>query len=109
LEYIASTSEEKIILIIESFSENYLSILEGLKQVEAVILFTFLSYDTLLSRIYAHYQTEEELVDQINSICENLTKQMIVFSIYNQQNKEKRGLTHKSGSFLFFSTFQSSI
>jgi hypothetical protein len=106
LAYIKPIFEEKIILIIENFSDNLLSILEASKQIEAVILYTCLSYDILPSRITAHCTTDEQLVNQINSIRQQLNKQMIVFSIYNQQNKNKHNLTHESGSFLFFQLFK---
>jgi tetratricopeptide (TPR) repeat protein len=109
LAYIQSISEEKIILIIEYFSESLLSVLEAFKQVEAVILYTFLPSDKLPSRIIAHCTNEEQLVDELNSIRQELNKQMIVFSIYNQQNKEKHDLTHEAGSFLFFQLFKAAF
>jgi len=109
LAYIQSIFEEKILLIVEYLSDHFLSSLEALKQVEGIFLYASTSPDELPSRIKAFCSTEEQLIDEIKNILQQLHKQMVVFSIYNQNNKEKHDLTHEAGSFLFFQLFKAAF
>jgi hypothetical protein len=109
LAYIELIFDEKVLLIIEEVSDHLLGILETLKQVEAVFLYTSESPVELSSRVTVICPTEEKLLDEINYTLQQLNKQMVVFSIYNQKNKEKHDLTHEAGSFLFFQLFKAAF
>ncbi len=83
--------------------------MEVLKQVERVFIYTNVSFDKLPSCITALCPTKQELIDEIKFARQQSSKQMVVFSIYNQNNKEKHDLTHEAGSFLFFQLFKAAF
>jgi len=109
LAYIESISQEKVLIIVEYRSDHLLSILQGLKQVEGIFLYNSTSPIEFSSRVTAICSTEEQLINEINSTRQQLNKQIIVFSVYNQNNKEKHDLTHETGSFLFFQLFKAAF
>jgi hypothetical protein len=99
LAYIETIFGESVFLIVDYLSEHLLSILEVLKQVNRLFLYTTVSCVTVSSRITAICPTKQQLIDEIKSARQQLTKQMVVFSIYNQNNKEKHDLTQEAGAF----------
>ncbi len=109
MSYLDSISEEKVLIIVENLSDHLLNVLEALKQVEGIFLYNSTSSDEFSSRITAICSTEEQLINEINSIRQQLNKQMVVFSVYNQNNKEKYDITHEAGSFLFFQLFKAAF
>ncbi|UJR29262.1 hypothetical protein I4U23_010476 [Adineta vaga] len=107
--YVESIIEEKIVLILDYISDHLLAILESLKQVYAVFLYTSIAPVELPLQITNHCMTEGQLIDEINRVYHQLSKQMVIFSIYNQKNKEKADLTREAGSFLFFQLFKAAF
>ncbi len=96
-------------MIVDYLSDHLLTVIEAFKQVDAVFLYGSVSPDTLRSGITAFCSTEQELINEIEYTCQRLSQQMVVFSIYNQKNKEKRDLTREAGSFLFFQLFKAAF
>ncbi|CAF3876492.1 unnamed protein product [Adineta steineri] len=109
LTYIQSILEEKIIVIIDYLNDHLLTVLNELKQVDAIFLFTSTSPSELPSCITAFCSTDEELINEIDHTCQQINKHLAAFSIYNHKNKEKQDLTHEARSFLFFQLFKAAF
>ncbi|CAF1252644.1 unnamed protein product [Rotaria sp. Silwood1] len=109
LAYIESVVEEKILLIVDYLSDNLLNVIEALKQVDGLFLYTSVSPDKLPSCITAICSNEQQLFDEIKNIRQQISKQMTVFSIYNQTKTEKIDIHHEVGTFLFFEIFKTAL
>lgn len=107
--YIESIIEEKVLIIVDYVSDHLMSVLQALKQVEAIFLYTSESSVDLPSGVTAICRTEQELTNEIDYARGQLNKQIVIFSIYNQKHKEKYDLTHEAGSFLFFQLFKAAF
>jgi hypothetical protein len=96
-------------LIGDHLSDPRLAALETLKQINALFLYTSESPGELPSCVTAICPTEQQLIEEVKYAHDQLSKQMVIFSIYNHKNKEKRDLTHEAGSFLFFQLFKAAF
>ncbi|CAF2944479.1 unnamed protein product [Rotaria sp. Silwood2] len=106
LAYIESIFEEKVWLIVDYLSDHLLNILEALKQVDSLFLYTSETSKELSPRVTALCPTEQQLIDEIKHIRRQINNQMTAFSIYNQIKTEKIDLTQEVGTFLFFELFK---
>ncbi|CAF1496342.1 unnamed protein product [Adineta ricciae] len=109
LSYIESIVDEKIILITDDVSDHILARLESFKQIHSIFLYTPNLPVDLPSKVTACCLTEEQLIDEMVRSCKQLSDQLVVFSIYNHQKKEKCDLTREAGSFLFFQLFKAAF
>lgn len=104
--YIESVSEEKILLIVDYLSNSFFKALEALNKVDYVLAYVSESPGELPPIITAICPTHQQLVDEIKFTRQQIDKQMIFFSLYNQRKTEKFDLSHESSSFLFFQLFK---
>lgn len=106
--YIQSIEKEKILLVTSgSYALKYLATIHPMKQIDSISIFCmslekYLPLKNQFEKISGVFTKQEDLLNSLLSSIDSITKQEMIFGLFDGIQRPTRYLTRESASFLWF-------